>query len=308
MENKMKYCFAFVQLLFLSLNIFAQNFTVDLEFGYYYVYVFDNIIFCVDFLSKEYTEIPRKNSYLDDEGYLHLDLPKPIHYDGKHFVLNGKYYEEIFPENYINSEHIRSDFTEYDYYQNSLAAWITKHFKTVRSSAYLQETIGGKKIEYAPMNLFLKATPSFEKEITQLWNNTIPPWVEGNSDAGIGAYIEIEFLEPVKTISILNGYVDLINRRLFKRNNRVKTLQVQDIDNKKEYTMDFEDYVYFNGLPFDVPTKHIKLVIKEVYNGTMYNDTCISAITFSSDIYAGEYQFSSEVELKRQIAGFALMK
>lgn len=66
--------------------------------------------------------------------------------------------------------------------------------------------------------------------------------------------------------------------KLFKENSRVKKLKVEDLTNKLEYTMAFEDKVYFNYLELSKPSNSIKLTILEVYEGTKYQDTCISAL------------------------------
>lgn len=66
--------------------------------------------------------------------------------------------------------------------------------------------------------------------------------------------------------------------KLFKENSRVKKLKVEDLTNKLEYIMDFEDKVYFNYLELKKPSKSIKLTILDVYKGTKYQDTCISAM------------------------------
>jgi hypothetical protein len=108
----------------------------------------------------------------------------------------------------------------------------------------------------------------------------------------------VEFVEPVRIINILNGYVDIAKRRLYKQNNRVKTMTVLDVENNETYTMRFEDYVYFNALHFDKETKHIKLLIDSVYPDTKYDDTCISAIV--PERHDWTPQITSEEELLKK--------
>ncbi|MDR0638502.1 MAG: hypothetical protein LBG27_06330 [Spirochaetaceae bacterium] len=108
------------------------------------------------------------------------------------------------------------------------------------------------------------------------------PWVEGEAGAGIGANITISFKTPVRTIALLNGYVDIAKRYLYRQNNRVAVLKVVDLDNNKEYEMKFEDMVYYNSLQFDGETCNIKLIIMSAYPGTKYDDTCITQMIYHS--------------------------
>jgi hypothetical protein len=44
------------------------------------------------------------------------------------------------------------------------------------------------------------------------------------------------------------------------------------------YSLFFEDHVYFNNIQFKRNVKNITIYIDEIYNGTKYNDTCITAV------------------------------
>jgi hypothetical protein len=51
------------------------------------------------------------------------------------------------------------------------------------------------------------------------------------------------------------------------------------------------DYVYYNSLVFnslDKGTKNIKLVIDDIYKGTKYDDTCITAVVAHDGYYRDE--------------------
>lgn len=113
------------------------------------------------------------------------------------------------------------------------------------------------------------------------------PWVPGkeNNPAGIGESLTIEFAEPKDNIVVLNGYVDLEKRYLYKANNRVKTAVVTSLDegNPFEFEYRFEDFVYFAEIDFPAKASKVRFTIKDVYNGEKWNDTCITAVITRRD-------------------------
>lgn len=270
-------------------NGYSQNEIVDLgSLDPVCVYVYDNSCYYVEFGFRKnpginaYLKLPRDSYHKNEYGYMILDIPEPAYYDGRYLSINGKFWGESFPDTYYSSPEINSD-TWYDHYIWAFERYKNEEFKSIGSSKFLEETIGGKKVRYEPLNLFKKLSPSFEREISTTWHNATPPWAEGEDGPGIGAYVEIEYNDPVAWIYIINGYVDLSRQHLFYQNNRVKTMKVEDLENKMEYTLHFQDYVYLHDLVFQKATRHIKLTIQEVYPGTRYDDTCISAIYFRHD-------------------------
>lgn len=108
------------------------------------------------------------------------------------------------------------------------------------------------------------------------------PWVPGkeNNSSGIDEYLEIEFTEPKDNIVVLNGYVDLEKRYLYKANNRVKTAIITSLDeeNPFEIEYEFEDYVHFSEIDFPCEVSKVRFTIKEVYKGEKWDDTCITAV------------------------------
>ena len=112
------------------------------------------------------------------------------------------------------------------------------------------------------------------------------PWVPGkeNDPAGIGESLTIEFAEPKDNIVVLNGYVDLEKRYLYKANNRVKTV-VTSLDESKpfEFEYRFEDFVHFAEMDFPAKVSKVRFTIKDVYNGEKWNDTCITAVITRRD-------------------------
>ncbi|MBP5752967.1 MAG: hypothetical protein J6W60_08955, partial [Treponema sp.] len=78
-------------------------------------------------------------------------------------------------------------------------------------------------------------------------------------------------------IRILNGYVDPLKPHLFKENNRIKKARLEtDTGIKKEF--EFRDEVEFTQIILPNKVKHVKLTILDVYKGTKYQDTCITAV------------------------------
>ena len=113
------------------------------------------------------------------------------------------------------------------------------------------------------------------------------PWVPGkkSNPAGIGESLTIEFAEPKDNIVVLNGYVDLEKRYLYKANNRVKTAVVTALDesNPFEFEYRFEDFVHFAEIDFPAKVSKVSFTIKDVYNGEKWNDTCVTAVITRRD-------------------------
>lgn len=192
-------------------------------------------------------------------------------------------------DRYTNSEDTTGDDSPFRSY----------NVKSITASSTLKEKQYGHDIVYAPINLF-RAFEIGCRCHPYWWNNAHIPWVEGVKGNGINETISIEFNTPVWGFSILNGYADVQNMKLYKENSRVKKLKVEDLTNDLEYSMDFEDKVYFNYLDLALPSESLKLTILEVYEGTKYQDTCISAmveniyVTDSSDMDTQSFEWSKQ--------------
>jgi len=115
------------------------------------------------------------------------------------------------------------------------------------------------------------------------WVKNNIPWVEGKADDGIGEKIELDVIPETWSaceainLRILSGYVDPLKPYLFKENGRLKTLLVET-DGGVRVEMQFNDKVEFTSVELPIETKHITLTITDVYPGSKYHDTCISAI------------------------------
>jgi hypothetical protein len=244
----------------------------------------DGKLIFVDDLHEEYRILPDSYYFIDSDGYSHFRLDEKSAYRGSKdiIIFPGVFDEYAFIEDGLifANEH---EMYDYVFSDDRFLRDIAK----ISSSPFLKETIGGKDITYEPENLFRRFLPLQPRESDrEYWNALCVPWVEGDAGAGIGANITINFKEPMGMISLLNGYVDIAKKYLYRQNNRVKVLKVVDMDNNKEYQMEFEDMVYYNSLSFDSKTRNIKLVIMSVYPGTKYDDTCITQIRYWPRAYS----------------------
>ncbi len=118
------------------------------------------------------------------------------------------------------------------------------------------------------------------------WVKDNIPWVEGKADEGIGECIEFDvypssdYRHDRYFIRILNGYVNPHLPHLFKENGRIKTASVETDKGFKD-TVEFEDAVeftdFFIPMAKDGPT-HVKITIKDIYKGSKYRDTAVTAL------------------------------
>lgn len=110
--------------------------------------------------------------------------------------------------------------------------------------------------------------------------DTSTPWEEGVEGDGIGEQItyEPESGTNLQVIRIYpgNGRSD----KAFQENNRPKTITLE-IDGKKQI-LNFDDAGHFYTFSSKKPVtaKQVKLIIDSVYQGSKWQDTCISEVEF----------------------------
>ena len=110
--------------------------------------------------------------------------------------------------------------------------------------------------------------------------DTSTPWEEGIEGDGIGEQItyEPEAGTKLQVIRIYpgNGRSD----KAFQENNRPKTITLE-IDGKKQI-LNFDDAGHFYTFSSKKPVtaKQVKLIIDSVYQGSKWQDTCISEVEF----------------------------
>ena len=120
-------------------------------------------------------------------------------------------------------------------------------------------------------------------------HNDLLPWVEGVQGDGIGEWIEITFKvwaakKGNLCFLVSNGYVDFNRTDLYYANNRVKKLQVVCNDYRVDFETELTDSPQFQLIKVPVidiasgTTLTVRFIIKEVFKGDKYEDTCVNLI------------------------------
>jgi hypothetical protein len=149
--------------------------------------------------------------------------------------------------------------------------------KTIKASSVLREKTAEGEIFYDESNLLQNfyemddGGPVFNFKMKRVW-------AEGAPGDGTGEFLEIEFSRETDHMLVLNGYVNIFNRKLYKANNRVKTALIQSEHPEFSIRYEFDDVVKFSEIRFPEKTASVTLTIEDVYKGTKYDDTCISAV------------------------------
>lgn len=111
---------------------------------------------------------------------------------------------------------------------------------------------------------------------------TFKPWVEGQSDYGIGERISLRYQgfanEGMNGILIFNGFVSYDKPYLYAKNGRVKEIKIFDSDENVLGSFLIEDTPNPQFIELSRSATEISMVIEEVYEGTHWEDTCINAI------------------------------
>lgn len=138
--------------------------------------------------------------------------------------------------------------------------------------------------------LFAESTSTLENQLgfnyqasNIIDNNISTCWAEGVDGNGIGEKIIItgNQIFNLNKITINNGYCK--NETLYYENNRAKTLKFT-FDNDESIIIDLQDGYssYKNEFEFNnIETYKVTVEIIDVYQGSKWNDTCISDIIFN---------------------------
>ncbi|OCL26593.1 hypothetical protein U472_11450 [Orenia metallireducens] len=113
-------------------------------------------------------------------------------------------------------------------------------------------------------------------------------WFEGVEGSGVGEYIVFKFLRPINIegINIFNGYGK--SSKLFYANNRIKTLEIV-INKSDKNTITVADVNKEQNIKFKAKNvSELKLIIRDIYKGEVYNDTGFSEISFLTNIENGK--------------------
>src|SRR5438093_24824 len=110
------------------------------------------------------------------------------------------------------------------------------------------------------------------------------PWAEGVEGDGIGESITLNVKRPLPLYGILiqPGYYEYDDKEPWLKNNRVAALGIT-LNDERTFTETIPDEVFKDPYLIRVrdytqPVNKIKLVIKGVYRGTQFRDTCISLV------------------------------
>ncbi len=277
----MKKLFVILLIVFISLNLYAQNLGFDT-----YSNEDGNIFYVKDgnpyLYEGEYKDIPGKIS-IDKNGY-------------KHVLFEKESYDILVIDNYKNDFYTvgtlenppKISFKTPQYAPTGEIYLLDYSFlggfrgAEVTASSYLKD----KRHEYKPENVkYTMYTGD-----CSMWGFTenVVPWVEGKAGYGVGEWIEYDissilakrdYLENLNAkVYILNGYVNPKLPYLYKENSRVKKATLI-IDDTTEIEIEFDDIVEFKCIELGRPFTKARIVIDDVYKGTKYDDTCITSIT-----------------------------
>ncbi len=230
------------------------------------VFYDNNLLRISQYLSKDNYKLKETiegfRVYKDADGWKHIDSNSQ-----KFLIIDGEFYNLAF--NYQ-----KNSFREDIEAQNKCLVdeGTNRNIKAVHASSTLKD----KSHLYAAEEI----TDTFQDSAVFRWKKNNIPWVEGKIGDGIDEYLDIELNPYNKNMGVrlilVNGYVDPIRPYLFKQNNRVKTFLVEtNTGYSKDLT--FRDEVEFTFVDLPAGTTRIKLTIKDVYKGTKYDDTCLSA-------------------------------
>lgn len=246
----------------------------DIEAGFNIFYTDDELFLAVEGNGNYITKLNRNQMYVDKDGFLKLKLNNK-----ELLIIEGKRLTQDF------SQFENDGKNDYDLEENDIPFRGMNLVEKIESTSSFSEKLNGKTVNYTPDNLLKCFTAGGCKCHPYAWNYKHIPWVEGAEGNGIGESVTITFTKEISGVSILNGFTDIANLKLYKENPRVKTLLVEDLTNGTSKTVSFEDYVYFNFIQFEQPVKKVRLTIEEVYEGTKYSDTCISAVIPHETLY-----------------------
>lgn len=136
--------------------------------------------------------------------------------------------------------------------------------KMVKASSTLAAQEG---VSYAPENTVDHKASTF--------------WVEGEEAAGLGEWIQFDFAqtETVSRIEIRPG--NWYSQDFWSRHNRIKEVQLK-FQTGAPLRFDLTDKMETQVLTLDTPvsTRFVRIILKGVYPGSTFNDTCLSEVRF----------------------------
>lgn len=110
-------------------------------------------------------------------------------------------------------------------------------------------------------------------------------WVEGEEGSGLGSWVQLDLGAP-RTVSALKVWSgNWYTWDFWNRHNRPKEVEAEFSDGTKQsFTLKDAFAPEVLRLSKPVTTSSVKLKIKSVYNGTTFNDTCLSEVQVLDDV------------------------
>ena len=188
-------------------------------------------------------------------------------------ITEKQYQEEYKGTEYEYFYHFYNEhgYIAYEDYLNSFFTWEGDYFPFGVRAVYASSTLVDKRGRY-------------NYEVSNISDDDLrTTWVEGESDYGIGEYIEFEF-SGYEGIIIYNGFQKTID--LWKNNSRVKTFKVYFNNiplcffELKDMMMVQKFWLYDLTNTFYGESNVMRLEIYEVYKGEKWKDVCISDILY----------------------------
>ncbi len=136
-------------------------------------------------------------------------------------------------------------------------------------SSTLKEIVQGNEKTYLPTNMF-------DGDYSTIWS-------EASDGNGVGEWIKISSEESfdIELVALTNGFVR--DNEIYYKNNRLKKMTLQS-DKGDKAILEFDDGL-LDYQTFDVDflgVNKLTLTIEEVYEGSRYNDLCISEVMINN--------------------------
>jgi hypothetical protein len=146
--------------------------------------------------------------------------------------------------------------------------------ESIRVPSSLGETVAGVRLEYSPERMRYPFAAWGEFNI--VFYNDALAWVEDEPGAGPGVELEVLFDTPKDHIIVLNGFVDLRRRHLYRMNSRMRQAEIRCEDFAIIHS--FDDEVKFQRIDFPSSTEWVSLRVVSVYPGSRWTDLAITAL------------------------------
>ena len=143
-----------------------------------------------------------------------------------------------------------------------------------KTSRRIENLVPPRKI--SATSYLVEKNRTYKPDKLALWGNLNYIWAEGVNGTGIGEQL---FLENafIRKLYILPGYVSIKRPDLFKKNARPARIKITRGD--EILFVDLKDEAVYQVVEFQkVNKERITVEIIDVFEGTLYEDTCISSI------------------------------